>query len=99
LDDIQKLNKKGKALMMFVTVSGKPTRDESERITTIWQSSLFNANYEVQRYMVEDDKAIFMLKDGAVAWEIKDFLVKQERCLEVTIDNQVYPGVNFKSEL
>lgn len=42
--------------------------------------------------MVDDDRAIFMLKDGAYAWHIKEFLIKQERCLDVTIDNEVFPG-------
>ena len=33
-----------------------------------------------------------MLKDGAVAWEVKDFLVQQDRCEEVTIEGKSYPG-------
>lgn len=38
--------------MMFVTVSGNPTEKETEEITSLWQGSLFNANYDVQRYAV-----------------------------------------------
>ena len=34
--------------MMFVFV-GNPEEKETETITGLWQSSLFNANYEVQR--------------------------------------------------
>ena len=33
-----------------------------------------------------------MLKDGAMAWEVKDYLVKQDRCEEVTIEGKSYPG-------
>lgn len=33
-----------------------------------------------------------MLRDGSYAWEIKDFLVNQERCEDVTVEGQVYPG-------
>ena len=33
-----------------------------------------------------------MLKDGAMAWEVKDFLVQQDRCEEVTIEGKNYPG-------
>jgi len=40
-----------------------------------------------------------MLKDGAKAWEIKDFLVKQDRCEVVSIDNQDYPGKGAKSKV
>lgn len=96
VSEIKKMSKKGRALMIFVTVSGNPTRDEGEHITKLWQTSLFNANYESTRYMLEDNKAIFMIKDGSLAWEIKEFLVKQERCLEVNIDDEIYPGNYFK---
>lgn len=44
------------------------------------------------RYMIDDNRAIFMFKDGLQAWEAKDFLVEQERCESVSIENKVYPG-------
>lgn len=91
-ESILKMTKKGKTLMMFVTVSGSPTEKETEEITSLWQGSLFNANYDVQRFIVGSDRAIFMLRDGGYAWEIKDFLVSQDRCADVTLEGQVYPG-------
>lgn len=33
-----------------------------------------------------------MFKDGAHAWQAKDFLVEQERCESVTIESKVYHG-------
>ena len=33
-----------------------------------------------------------MLKDGSKAWEIKDFLVTQDRCEVVTIEGKDYYG-------
>ncbi len=33
-----------------------------------------------------------MIKDGSKAWEIKDFLVTQERCELVTIEGKDYYG-------
>nr|XP_056721919.1 LRP chaperone MESD [Euleptes europaea] len=91
-ETILKMTKKGKTLMMFVTVSGDPTEKETEEITNLWQGSLFNANYDVQRFIVGSNRAIFMLRDGSFAWEIKDFLVDQDRCADVTLEGQVYPG-------
>lgn len=44
------------------------------------------------RFMVDDNRAIFMYKDGSQAWDAKDFLVQQEDCVDVTIENQVYQG-------
>jgi hypothetical protein len=48
-DAIKKLGKKGQALMLIVTVTGSPTMQETEYITNLWQTSLFNANYELTR--------------------------------------------------
>lgn len=38
--------------MVFATVSGDPTEKETEEITGLWQGSLFNANFDIQRYAV-----------------------------------------------
>ena len=35
---------------------------------------------------------LLMLKDGSQAWEVKDFLVQQDRCEVVTIEGKDYPG-------
>uniref|UniRef100_A0A0B7B7I0 LDLR chaperone MESD n=1 Tax=Arion vulgaris TaxID=1028688 RepID=A0A0B7B7I0_9EUPU len=87
-----KMSKKGRTLMMFATVSGNPTEQETEKISSLWHSSLFNAHIETQRYVVGDNRVLFMLKDGSKAWEIRNFLVQQERCEEVSIEGQSYPG-------
>ncbi|XP_053320877.1 LRP chaperone MESD [Spea bombifrons] len=91
-ESILQMTKKGKTLMIFATVSGNPTEKETEEITSLWQGSLFNANYDIQRFIVGANRAIFMLRDGSYAWEVKDFLVHQERCADVTVEGQVYPG-------
>lgn len=41
---------------------------------------------------MDDDRAIFLFKDGAQGWEAKDFLVSQERCKTVVIENKTYFG-------
>uniref|UniRef100_UPI00398ED422 LRP chaperone MESD n=1 Tax=Pristiophorus japonicus TaxID=55135 RepID=UPI00398ED422 len=91
-ESLLKLTKKGKTLMIFVTVSGNPTEKDTEEITSLWQGGLYNANYDVQRFVVGSDRAIFMLRDGSYAWEIKDFLINQDRCADVTVEGQAYPG-------
>lgn len=89
---MMKTSKQGKTLMMFVTVSGKPDRATTETITTLWQSSLQNNHIIAERFIIDDDRAIFMFKDGAQAYDAKDFLVQQDRCDHVMIDNQKFPG-------
>lgn len=48
-EELLKMSKKGKTLMVFATVSGDPTEKETEEITSLWQGSLFNGNFDVQR--------------------------------------------------
>lgn len=47
---MMKLAKKGKPLMLFVTVAGKPSQKETEQISAIWQQGLHNANFQLTRY-------------------------------------------------
>ena len=44
------------------------------------------------RYVVGSNRILFLLSDGAQAWEIKDFLVEQDRCEVVTIEGRDYYG-------
>ncbi|XP_061740254.1 LRP chaperone MESD [Nerophis ophidion] len=91
-EELLKMSKKGRTLMVFATVSGDPTEKETEEITGLWQGSLFNANYDIQRFVVGSNRVIFMLRDGSLAWEVKDFLLTQERCMDVTVEGQVFQG-------
>ena len=95
--DMMKMAKKGKTLMIFAQLKGKPEMRETEQITTRWQQGLLNGNIQTERYVVSTDRVLFLTKDGSLAWEIKDFLVQQPECLEVSFDNQKFPGQ--KSEL
>ncbi|XP_076082169.1 LDLR chaperone boca-like [Mytilus galloprovincialis] len=97
-EEMIKMSKKGKTLMMFATVSENPSEKETEKITLLWHTSLFNAHIDTQRYVVGSNRVIFMLTDGSKAWEVKDFLTQQERCEEVTIEGKSYPGKGQKSE-
>ncbi|KAI4459775.1 mesoderm development candidate 2 [Holotrichia oblita] len=95
------MTKKGRTLMTFVSVLGNPTRDETETITKLWQTSLWNNHIQAERYLVDDNRAIFLFKDGAQAWPAKEFLIEQEKCESVTIESKVYYGKysNKKDEL
>ena len=48
------------------------------------------------RYVVDDNRILFLLQDGSQAFDVKDYLVQQDRCEEVTIDNRPYPGKGAK---
>ncbi len=54
-----------------------------------------NRNFHF-RYIVDDSRVLFLLQDGSQVYEIKDYLVAQDRCQEVTIDNRPYYGKGAK---
>lgn len=89
---VKAFNKKNKPIMIFIQVNKKLNKLQAEEATKLWATSLYNAHHEVNRYMVDDHQAIFMINDGSKAWEIKDFLVKQKNCDLVTIDQEKYSG-------
>lgn len=91
-ENLLKVSKKGRTIMTFVTVSGNPDRKKADEITKIWQTSLWNNNIQAENYMIDDNRAIFMFKDGSQAWEAKDFLIDQDNCESVSIENKVYHG-------
>lgn len=95
-----KLAKKGKQLMMFATVAGKPSKKETETISSLWQTSLHNAQIQLQRYVVSDNRVLFSLEDGSKAWDVKDFLVERKDCEVVEFENQKFPckGANSESK-
>ncbi|CAH1100401.1 unnamed protein product [Psylliodes chrysocephalus] len=94
---IVQASKKGRSLMTFVQVGGNPSRDETEELTKLWQTSLWNNHIQIERYLVDDNRAIFLYKDGSQAWVAKDYLVEQEKCESVTIESKVYPGKHSKN--
>ena len=98
-EELMKATKKGKTIMMFVKVTDFVDRDETEEISSLWQTGLYNNHVQAERFLIEDDRVMFMFRDGAYAWEAKEFLLEQERCEEVQLEQQTYYGKNSKGKL
>lgn len=45
-----------------------------------------------------DNRVLLMIKDGSLAWEIKDFLITQPDCELVEFENQKFPGAGGKTK-
>eukprot|EP00092_Neocalanus_flemingeri_P039163 GFUD01042625.1.p1 GENE.GFUD01042625.1~~GFUD01042625.1.p1 ORF type:complete len:220 (-),score=92.83 GFUD01042625.1:107-766(-) len=87
-----RVTKTGKTVMMFVRITNFKTKEETEEVTSLWQTGLYNNHVQAERFLIEDDRVMFMFRDGKYAWEAKDFLVEQERCEEVQLEQQTYKG-------
>merc|ERR1719245_3030261 len=91
-----KATKKGKTVMMFVRVRDFVSREDTEELTSLWQTGLYNNHVQAERFMIEDDRVMFMFRDGSHAWEAKDFLLEQERCEDVQLEQQTFLGHHCK---
>lgn len=75
-EDFLKASKKGQQVMMFVRVKGSPSRREAEEISSIWQTGLWNNHVHVDRFLIEDDRALFLFKVKIfIFFKIHEFLV------------------------
>lgn len=91
-ESVLQATKKGQTLMMFVTVANKPSRTRTEELTKIWQTGLWSNHIQAERYLIDDDRAIFMFQDGSQAWTAKEYLIEQDELKEVQLESQTYPG-------
>lgn len=51
-ENLLRVSKKGRTVMAFVTVSDNPNRLQAEEITKVWQTSLWNANIQAEKYVI-----------------------------------------------
>lgn len=51
-ENILKLSKKGQTLMVFVSVLDEIPRAQTEEITKLWQSSLWNNHIQAERLVL-----------------------------------------------
>ena len=97
-DELMMATKKGKTVMMFVRVTDFVDKAETEEVTSLWQTGLYNNHVQAERFVIEDDRVMFMFRDGAQAWEAKEFLLEQEQCDEVQLEQQTYYGKFSKNK-
>jgi len=96
-ESMMKMAKKGKTVMMFVRVTEFVSKEDTETITSIWQTGLYNNHVQAERFQLEDDRVLFMFRDGSAAWEAKDFLIEQDRCEDVQLEQQTFYGKHCKA--
>ena len=84
--------KKGKTIMLFAKINKFVSREETEEVSSLWQTGMYNAHIQSERFLIEDNRVMFSFKDGSYAWEAKDFLIEQERIEDVQLEQQTYKG-------
>ena len=49
-EELMQATKKGKTVMMFAKIHNFVSREETEEVTSIWQTGLYNNHIQVQQY-------------------------------------------------
>lgn len=92
-----KMTKKNQPVMIFVQMAAPTTRDETDKLSSRWAVGLLNGHIPTQRYIVNDDRVLYMIEEGSRAWDAKEYLVQQEECVDVTLEQVAYPCKGQKS--
>ena len=91
-EEVMKATKKGKTVMLFAKINKFKSREETEEISSLWQTGMYNAHIQGERFLIEDNRVMFSFRNGAYAWEAKDFLIEQERVEDVQLEQKTYKG-------
>jgi len=86
------LEEKGKTVMLFAKINKFKNRQVTEEVSSLWQTAMYNAHIQGERFMIEDNRVMFMFRDGGYAWEAKDYLIEQERVEDVQLEQKTYKG-------
>lgn len=90
-------SKAGKAAMVFVTID-TDTRKEADDFAAMSRSLLKDGNgMNAQAYVIEDDKVLFSIMNGADGYKLKDIVLTLPQVAEFEWDQQKTPGPAYAS--
>ncbi|XP_068984519.1 LDLR chaperone boca [Bombus flavifrons] len=89
-DNVLKVTKKGKSVMMFVDTNEDLSVEEAETIMKIWQTSLQNNHIIAERYPIDQKRSVFLFHEGSQAVDAKNFFLEQPELSHVTLEGQTY---------
>ncbi|XP_046833952.1 LDLR chaperone boca [Vespa crabro] len=89
-DNVLKMTKKGKGVMMFVDVMEDISQDQAEIVMRIWQSSLQNNHIIAERYPIDLKRSVFLFREGSQAVDAKNYLLEQPELSHVMLEGQTY---------
>lgn len=97
-DNVLKMTKRGKGVMMFVDVDKDISTDQADIVMRIWQSSLQNNHIIAERYPIDPKRSVFLFREGSQAIDAKNYLLEQPELSHVTLEGQTYYRDKRKNE-
>ncbi|XP_012284000.1 LDLR chaperone boca [Orussus abietinus] len=95
-DEILRMTKKGKSLMMFIDVNPDISEENANVLMRIWQGSLQNNHIIAERYPIDLKRAVFLFPEGSQAIDAKNYLLEQPEISHITLEGQTFYGKHAK---
>lgn len=89
-DNVLKMTKKGKGVMMFVDTNQDLSEEDASTIMKIWQTSLQNNHIIAERYPIDSKRSVFLFREGSQAVDAKNYLLQQPELSHVSLEGQLY---------
>ncbi|XP_017763502.1 PREDICTED: LDLR chaperone boca [Eufriesea mexicana] len=89
-DNVLKVTKKGKSVMMFVDTNEDMSNEEADTIMQIWQTSLRNNHIVTERYPIDSKRSVFLFYEGSQAIDAKKYLLQQPELSHVTLEGHTF---------
>lgn len=89
-DNMLKMTKKGKSVMMFVDTNDEMSPEDADVIMRIWLTSLQNNHIIAERFPIEPRRSIFMFREGSQAVDAKNYLLEQPELSHIMVEGQTY---------
>ena len=65
-EQVMAASKKGRTIMLFAKINKFKDRQETEEVSSLWHTGLYNAHIHGERFLVEDMRVMFSFKDGKI---------------------------------
>ncbi|CAL7938943.1 unnamed protein product [Xylocopa violacea] len=89
-DNVLKMTKRGKGVMMFVDTNEDMLTEDAETVMKIWQTSLQNNHIIAERYPIDPKRSVFLFREGSQAVDAKNYLLQQPELSHVTLEGQTF---------
>ncbi|XP_011257653.1 LDLR chaperone boca isoform X2 [Camponotus floridanus] len=89
-DNLLRMTKKGKGVMMFVDLKPDISEQQAEIVMRIWQTSLQNNHIIAERYPIDVKRSIYMFREGSQAVDAKNYLLQQPELSHLTLEGRTY---------
>ncbi|XP_053985845.1 LDLR chaperone boca [Hylaeus anthracinus] len=89
-DNVLKVTKKGKSVMMFVDTIEDISVEEAEVIMKIWHTSFQNNHIAAERYPIDQKRSVFLFREGSQAVDAKNYLLQQPELSHITLEGHTY---------